>query len=152
MVIVNQYRYSNKQHAEYNPRHALQALTATGAVCWRDVTKQHSWTEYAGLPGKVSVIIPVSLTHTAYDLTTQTYPTQCSMSTDRPASEHLCSAAAVRIAALSAHAQLCVGLQALNEEKCIAETLQSIQSLDPLPHETILVDGGSTDRSVLASR
>lgn len=44
-----------------------------------------------------------------------------------------------------------IGLQALNEEKCIADTLQIVQALDPSPHEVIVVDGGSTDRSVIFS-
>ena len=44
---------------------------------------------------------------------------------------------------------LCANLQALNEGKCIAETLQVVQSLHPPPHEIIVVDGGSTDRSVI---
>ena len=46
------------------------------------------------------------------------------------------------------HVQDVFGLQALNEEKCIAETLQIVRSLEPSPHEVIVVDGGSTDRSV----
>ncbi|KAL3139074.1 hypothetical protein ABBQ32_005871 [Trebouxia sp. C0010 RCD-2024] len=70
-----------------------QAVTAAGA-CWRDVTKQRSWTDYSTLPDRVSIIIP-----------------------------------------------------ALNEEKCIADTLQIVQALDPSPHEVIVVDGGSTDRT-----
>lgn len=37
-------------------------------------------------------------------------------------------------------------LQALNEEKCIAETLSTVMSLDPKPSEVIVVDGGSQDR------
>ena len=44
---------------------------------------------------------------------------------------------------------MCAKLQALNEGKCIAETLQVVQSLHPPPHEVIVVDGGSTDRSVI---
>ncbi|KAL3139075.1 hypothetical protein ABBQ32_005871 [Trebouxia sp. C0010 RCD-2024] len=71
----------------------LLAVTAAGA-CWRDVTKQRSWTDYSTLPDRVSIIIP-----------------------------------------------------ALNEEKCIADTLQIVQALDPSPHEVIVVDGGSTDRT-----
>ncbi|DBA74661.1 TPA: hypothetical protein ACH3X2_009411 [Trebouxia sp. C0005] len=38
-------------------------------------------------------------------------------------------------------------IPALNEEKCIATTLSAVQSLDPLPHEILVVDGGSHDRT-----
>ena len=38
-------------------------------------------------------------------------------------------------------------LQALNEEKGIAATLKSVQTLDPPAYEIFVVDGGSQDRS-----
>lgn len=38
-------------------------------------------------------------------------------------------------------------IPALNEEKCIATTLSAVQSLNPLPHEILVVDGGSHDRT-----
>ena len=49
----------------------------------------------------------------------------------------------------SVYVQMCAGMQVLNEEKCIAETLQIVLSLEPPAHEVIVVDGGSTDRSVI---
>ncbi|KAL0037584.1 hypothetical protein WJX77_003760 [Trebouxia sp. C0004] len=38
-------------------------------------------------------------------------------------------------------------IPALNEEKCIAATLRAVQSLNPLPYEILVVDGGSHDRT-----
>ena len=40
-----------------------------------------------------------------------------------------------------------LSLQALNEEKGIAQTLEAVHFLDPEAFEVILVDGGSQDRS-----
>lgn len=38
----------------------VQALTMSGYLCWRALTKPYVWAAYHDYPGKVSVIIPVS--------------------------------------------------------------------------------------------
>ncbi len=37
-------------------------------------------------------------------------------------------------------------MQALNEERCIADTIWQVKLMKPPPLEIIVVDGGSTDR------
>lgn len=43
-------------------------------------------------------------------------------------------------------AQVSLIIPVLNEEKCIADTLEMVLSLEPQPWEVIVVDGGSQDR------
>ncbi|HZG39208.1 MAG TPA: TIGR04283 family arsenosugar biosynthesis glycosyltransferase [Nodosilinea sp.] len=39
-----------------------------------------------------------------------------------------------------------------NEASCLGRTLGSLQALNPPPHEVVVVDGGSTDRTVAIAR
>ena len=43
---------------------------------------------------------------------------------------------------------LSIIIPALNEEEILPDTLMSLQCLSPQPHEVILVDGGSSDRTI----
>lgn len=129
-----------------------QAFTAAGAICWRDVTKPHSWAAYGSLPGKVSVIIPVSHHHLPL---IQPLDNSASQHCNNPSRELILHTILQETDSTRADSwcsvQACINLfgsalQALNEEKGIAQTLRAVLSLDPPPHEVIVVDGGSTDR------